>query len=163
MIENRDATINDIKEIKKIYNEAVLKTNATFDINKKTDEDMKKWFKGHKTKNPIIVSVKERRIIAFASLSKYDDKKAYENTSELSLYVLKGHQGKGIGKKLMKDILKKGKEVGIHAVIARITKGNKISIHLHESFGFEKIGTLKEVGKKFGKVLDVHIFEKVLS
>ena len=63
----------------------------------------------------------------------------------------------------MEDILKKGKEVGIHAVIARITEGNNVSIYLHESLGFEKIGTLKKVGKKFGKILDVHIFEKILS
>ena len=163
MIKIRHAKIKDIKDIAKIYNEAILKTNATFDTFEKTIDDMKKWFEGHGLKNPIIVAIENEKIVGFASLSKYDKKKAYSDTTELSLYVLSDFQGRGIGKKLMENILAEGKKVGVHAVIARVTKGNEISIKLHEEFAFKKIGTLKEVGKKFGKILDVHIYEKILK
>ncbi len=159
----RKANISDIPDIKNIYNQAIKNTNSTFDTVEKTTSEMKEWFKEHGSKNPIIVFEKEKKAIAWASLSKYDEKAAYSDTAELSLYVLEKYQGEGIGKKLMKEVLKKGRKVGLHAVIARITEGNTVSIHLHEQIGFEKIGTLKEVGQKFGKTLDVHIFEKIFS
>ncbi len=162
MLKLRSAKPEHIKFITEIYNEAILKTNATFDIETKTVEDMKEWFNNHSLKNPIIVALYNNTVVAWAALSKYDSKKAYSNTTELSLYVLEDFQGKGIGNKLIKEILNKGKKSGVHVVLARITEGNNISIKLHEKYGFEKIGTLKEVGIKFGKLLDVHIFEKIL-
>ncbi len=163
MLKIRKAKEKDIKDITKIYNEAILKTNVTFDIKEKTEKEMKKWFEEHGFKNPILVSEKDKKVVGWAALSKYDSKKAYSKTAELSIYVFEKYQGQGIGKSLMREILKEGKKAGIHAVIARITKGNDISIHLHEEFGFEKIGTFREVGKKFGKILDVHIFECLLK
>lgn len=159
----RSAELKDIDSLTKIYNEAIVKTNATFDTEEKSIIDMKKWYEGHSSKNPVIVCIKDEKVTGWASLSKYDTKKAYSDTAELSLYVLKDFQGQGIGKNLMDEILKRGKKAGLHAVIARVTEGNNVSVHLHEKFGFEQIGTLKEVGKKFGKVLDVHIFEKIFS
>lgn len=162
MLKIRNAILKDIKSITEIYNEAIVNTNATFDTEKKTINEMKEWFKDHDPKNPIIVAEKDNVIVGWGALSKYDDKKAYSNTAELSLYVLKDYQEKGIGKNLMNNLLKEGKKADIHAVIARITEGNDVSIYLHKEFGFKKIGTLKEVGKKFNKILDVHIFEKML-
>ncbi len=61
----------------------------------------------------------------------------------------------------MKHIIKKGESINLHVLIARITEGNENSIHLHESFGFEHIGVMKEVGKKFGKILDVYLMQKI--
>lgn len=163
MLKIRDASVKEIKTITEIYNEAIVNTNATFDIKEKTINEMREWFKNHESKNPVVVAERYEKVVGWAALSKYDSKKAYSNTAELSLYVLEKYQDKGIGKKLMKEILKKGKKSGIHAVLARITAGNDASIHLHEEFGFEKVGTLKEVGEKFGKILDVHILEKIFN
>jgi len=64
-------------------------------------------------------------------------------------------------KKIMEHIIKKGESVGLHVLIARITEGNKNSIHLHESFGFEHIGIMREVGRKFGRLLDVYLMQKI--
>ena len=55
------------------------------------------------------------------------------------------------------------KEAKIHTIIARITEGNPISVHLHEAEGFKKTGTMKEVGLKFGKRLDVDIYQKFFT
>ena len=162
MLKTRTACRKDIKVITEIYNEAIVNTNSTFDTEKKTIKEMEEWFNNHGSKNPIIVAEKDGVTAGWAALSKYNNKKAYSNTAEISLYVLETYQGKGIGKKLMNNLLREGKKADIHAVIARITEGNDVSIHLHKEFGFKKIGTLKEVGKKFDKLLDVHIFEKIL-
>jgi phosphinothricin acetyltransferase len=61
----------------------------------------------------------------------------------------------------MDSIIKEGEKSELHAVLSRITEGNKKSIHLHESYGFKLVGIMKEVGFKFGKRLDVILMEKV--
>ena len=161
MIEIRPATIDDLKIITEIYNQAIFKTVATFDTEIKTIEEQKKWFKNHGKKNPIFVAIFDGNIIGFASLSKYSSRQAYSDTAELSLYIKEEHQGKGHGKKLMDSIIKEGKKVGIHAILSRITEGNEKSVYLHENLGFEHVGIMKEVGFKFGKRLDVILMEKV--
>jgi len=163
MINIRRATINDLYAITKIYNEAILKTTATFDTEIKTRKEQKKWFEDHGSKNPILVADENGIIFGFASLSKFSDRCAYSDTAEISLYVREEHQGKGIGKKLMESIIKEGKKVGLHVVISRITEGNEKSIYLHKSVGFEHIGIMKEVGLKFGKRLDVYLMQKIYN
>jgi phosphinothricin acetyltransferase len=108
-----------------------------------------------------LVAERNRNVIGFASLSKYSTKCAYSDTAEISLYVKEEHQNQGIGKKLMESIIKEGKNVGLHVVIARITEGNEKSVYLHKSVGFKHIGILKEVGYKFDKLLDVHLMQKI--
>ena len=161
MLVIRHATLEDLKDISEIYNQAILKTVATFDTKIKTSKEQKKWFEDHGEKNPILVAIFNKDIIGFASLSKYSTRCAYYDTAELSLYIRKEHQDKGYGKKLMDSIIKEGKKAGIHAVLSRITEGNEKSVHLHETFGFKHVGIMKEVGFKFGKRLDVILMEKV--
>ena len=61
----------------------------------------------------------------------------------------------------MQSIVEEGEKTSLHAIIARITDGNKKSIYLHKSVGFEHIGIMKEVGNKFGRRLDVCLMQKV--
>jgi len=161
MLKIRKAKLKDLNEITKIYNEAILKTVATFDTEIKTLQEQKTWFENHGSKNPIFVAEYDGFVVGWASLSQWSDRCAYSDTAEISLYVKEKYQGKGIGKKLMESILKEGEKVGLHAIIARITQGNKLSVHLHKKFGFKHIGVMKEVGQKFGKCLDVYLMEKI--
>jgi len=155
--------LNDLDEITEIYNEAILKTVATFDTRPKTVEEQEKWFEGHGPKNPILVTEQDGNIVGWAALSRWSDRCAYSDTAEISLYVKKECQGTGFGTKLMDAIIRKGEQAGLHTVIARITEGNKQSVRLHESVGFEHIGIMKEVGLKFGKRLDVYLMQKTYT
>lgn len=157
----RDATLDDLPAIAEIYNEAILKTVATFDTTPKSLEEQKKWFTSHGSKNPIIIAEENGVIVAWASLSEWSDRCAYSDAAEVSLYVREEHQEKGIGRKLLEELVKKGSRVGLHTIIARIAEGNAISVHLHESLGFEHIGIMKEVGHKFGRLLDVYMMQKI--
>ncbi len=51
--------------------------------------------------------------------------------------------------------------MGLHTVISRIVQDNDVSIHLHEALGFKHVGVMREVGRKFGRLLDVHILQKI--
>ena len=79
------------------------------------------------------------------------------------MYVKQEYRGKGIGTKLMETIILEGRQKGIHTVIARISEGNEVSVHLHKSFNFKHIGTMKEVGIKFGKIYDVLLMQLMLK
>ena len=61
----------------------------------------------------------------------------------------------------MTDIMQRGAEAGLHSVIARITGGNEASVRLHRRAGFEDIGVMREVGVKFGRLLDVRMMQRI--
>lgn len=159
MLAIRKATIGDLGSITEIYNDAILKTVATFDTEPKSLEEQKTWFANHGGKFQILVAEQDHIIVGWASLSRWSDRCAYSDTAEISLYVREGHREKGIGKRLIREIIDEGQRVDLHTVIARITEGNDVSIHLHESVGFRHIGTMREVGRKFGKLLDVNLMQ----
>jgi len=100
-------------------------------------------------------------VIGWASLSEWSDRRAYADTAEISLYVKEEHRGKGTGRILLETIILEGEKAGLHSVVARIVAGNDVSVHLHESVGFENVGTMREVGRKFGRLLDVIVMQKV--
>lgn len=157
----RSARLGDLPAITAIYNDAILKTVATFDTVPKTMREQKAWFSHHGGKYPIIVAEMDDEIVGWASLSRWSDRCAYADTTELSLYVREEMRGKGIGRRLLLSIVREGGRAGLHTVIARITEGNAISVRLHEEAGFELVGTMREVGRKFGKLLDVLMMQLV--
>jgi L-amino acid N-acyltransferase len=164
MILLRKAHLEDIYRIREIYNEAVLNTTATFDTEEKTEENRIEWFLNRDENFPVFVSENENEISGYVALNKWSDKPAYNITAEISLYVHPDYRGMGIGKKLIDFIVREASErTALNSLIARITEGNEHSIYLHELNGFEKVGILKEAGKKFGKFLDVTIMQRMLK
>jgi L-amino acid N-acyltransferase YncA len=161
MVTVRKATFTDLESITGIYNNAVLTTTATFDSSPKNLDEQKVWFEKHGGKFPICVAESEGTILGWASLSEWSDRCAYADTAEISLYVHATELGKGIGTKLMESVLIDGQKGGLHTVLARIVEGNEASVHLHEKFGFQHVGVMREVGKKFGKLLSVYLMQKI--
>jgi L-amino acid N-acyltransferase YncA len=157
----RAATDGDLKAITDIYNEAVLTTDATFDLEPKTEDEQRVWFTGHDSRHPILVAEVDGTVVGWASLSEWSSRSAYAGTAEISLYIKEEFQGKGAGRGLLEDIMREGERVGLHAVLSRITTGNEVSIRLHESLGFEHVGVMREVGEKFGRRLDVLLMQKI--
>jgi len=161
MLNIRQATSADLGQITEIYNDAIEKTSASFDTEPKTLEEQEKWFANHDARHPVLIAEQDGVIIAWASLSRWSDRRAYSDTTEISLYVKEAYRRKGTGKQLMQAIIQEGKTAGLHTVIARIAGSNKISADLCKSFGFQYIGTMREVGKKFGQLLDVHLMQLI--
>ena len=161
MLNIRQATPDDLDAITEIYNDAILNTVATFDTRPKSPEEQEAWFAGHGPKYPLLVAEDDGLIIGWASLGMWSDRCAYSDTAEGSLYVSQEYRGKGIGRKLIEAIMAAGQKGGLHTVIFRITEGNEASLHLAESVGFEQIGVMKEVGRKFDRLLDVYLMQKI--
>ncbi len=163
MLRIRRARLEDLSPITEIYNDAIIKTVATFDTKPKSSEEQKEWFEQHGERHPILVAEIDNKVVGWASLSAWSDRCAYSETAEISLYIEERHRGKRIGKKLTETILREGKAAGLHTIIARVTEGNEKSIHILKTYGFFHIGIMKEVGRKFGKLLDVYLLQKILE
>lgn len=159
MVTYRPATLDDQVAILSIYNDAVVNTTATFDTEERSLQKQYEWFSAHRERHPVLVAVANSEVIGWASMSPWSDRSAYDASVEVSVYIHKDHRNKGIGSSLLELITLAGKEAGNHTVISRITSGNDISIHLHEKLGYRIVGTLKEVGFKFGRYLDVVILQ----
>ncbi len=159
----RPATLADLKSITKIYNEAVVNTTATFDTEPKTLAKQRQWFEHHSSGYPVLVAEFNHKVVGWASLSPWSDRCAYSETAEASIYVHKDYRGKGIGKKLTEALLEAGRKAGLHTVIARITSENTPSLRLAKALGFADIGTMREVGVKFGRRLDVCMLQIILD
>ena len=158
----------DLAEITEIYNEAVLNSTATFDTEIKSESEQRAWFEHHGTQHPIFVakekgnaSSEKNPVLGWASLSIWSERAAYSSTAEVSFYVRADSRGRGIGKLLLGHLDQEAKKLNYHSLVSRITGESQVSIHLHEVFGFEKAGVLKEVGKKFDRYLDVVLMQKL--
>lgn len=150
--------------ITEIYNEAVLNSTATFDTEPKTLEDRRRWFQAHGAPYPVLVAVAPTgKVAAWASLGPYSDRPAYRFTVEDSLYVRPEYQGQGLGSRLLGTLVELAGEIGYHTIVARVVDGNVASLAVHRKCGFEAVGTLRAVGYKFDRWLDVTFLQRLLG
>ena len=159
----RRAEPGDAQAITDIYNEAILTTTATFDIEPKTVEDRERWLAQRGDRYPVLVAERDATVVGFAALAPWSERAAYDATAETGLYVASGYRDQGIGRSLKQSIIDEARALGFHTLIARVTADSAASLHLNKAFGFEHIGTLREVGTKFGRRLDVCMLQKMLN
>ncbi len=158
----RPAGKADQPRILDIYNHEVLVSTATYDTKPRTMPEQEEWFAHHGAGHPVLVAEEGGSVTGWASLSPWSDRPAYDRSVEVSVYVAEEHRGKGHGRILLQALVEAARSRGHHALLARISADNELSILLHRKLGFTEVGLLKEVGHKFGRMLDVSIMELIL-
>lgn len=161
--EIRLATEGDVGDITRIYNFAIEHTTATFDIEPQTIGDRLQWFKGRTHAYPIIVATIDDQVVGWGEIKRYGDRKAYRYSVEDAIYIDPDFQGQGIGTALLQRLIEISREKGYHTILALVVGGNEPSMRLHQTFGFEEVGIMREVGRKFDIWLDVVILQKLLE
>lgn len=151
----RSAVGADCAAISDIYNYYVLHDTCTYQEVPDLIEDREKWFKDHGPQHPVIVAEVASGIVGWASLSPYHKRSAYRYTVENSIYVHPDWRRRGIGGKLLQELIACARALGYRTIIAGVSAEQLGSIKIHESFGFAKVGHLKGVGFKFSQWLDV--------
>lgn len=159
----RLATPDDAEAVRQIYNHEVTTSTATFDLVPRSLEEQRHWLAARSGAHAVVVASIDGEVVGFGSLSPWRDRPAYATTVEDSVYVHREHQGRGVGKTVLSELVETAVRHGFHACLARIVGGHEASIALHRSCGFEVIGTEREVGRKFGRWLDVVLMERLLN
>ena len=120
-----------------------------------------------KRKMPHIVADCDGAVVGYAFAAPFRKRPAYRYTVEHSIYIHKDYLRQGIGRLLLPALIQQCGEAGFHRMIAFIDSSNTPSLALHEAFGFERSGVLREVGFKFGhwsdSVLMLRSLEPVLG
>jgi len=156
----REAVLEDLPAIFSVYDEQVLFGTATFETVPKTPEERVRWFEEFpRARSPVLVAEEGPRLAGWARLQPWSPRPAYARTAECSVYVAREDRGRGVGRALLRALLDRARAAGIAVVLARIAEGNPASVRLHEAAGFREIGTMRRVGEKFGRVLDVLLMD----
>lgn len=160
----RDATEADLPAILAIYNHAVAETTAIWNEILVDLDNRKAWYDLRQARGfPILVAEVDGRIAGYASYGDWRPFDGFRQSVEHSVYVEKDHYGRGLGKALMSALIERARAGNIHVMVAAIEAGNTGSIALHKSIGFRLVGTHHEVGKKFGRWLDLTMMELKLD
>ncbi len=159
----RRATTGDAPAIAAIYNHYIFNSTATFDTEPKSVEERERWIAEREPRHPVFVAEREGRVIGWAAISRYRERPAYVHTAEVAVYMDVDERGAGVGGRLLGRLIDEARSLGLHVLVSQIVAGNEASLKMTERLGFERVGVLREVGRKFGTWLDVVILEMVLS
>jgi len=151
-------------QILDIFNDAILTSTALYDYKPRTPEMMSVWFEVKQRGNyPVLGMIcGSGELMGFASYGTFRGWPAYKYTVEHSVYVSRNFRGQGIGKKLLQAIITEAQKQDYHLLVGVIDSQNTISIDLHRKMGFTHAGTLRQAGYKFGRWLDVDVYQLVL-
>ena len=161
----RTARLADAEGIREIINYEILNGVSIFEMEPRTLAAQQSWLQDRSGVHAVLVATPdddEDTVLGFSSLSPFHTRPAYNTTVENSVYVHQDHRGKGIGRILLEEIVGLAQSHGFHTVIARISGKNEASVAVHRSAGFEVVGIEREVGRKFGRWLDVTVMQLML-
>ena len=152
----------DAEATRRIYNTEVVGSTATFDLRPRSMDQHDRWVAAHLGAHPAVVAEVDGAIAGFAAISPYRSRPAYATTVEDSVYVDARWRGMGIGRALLGEVLRHATEHGFHTVLGRVEATNAASVGVHLRCGFEIVGTERQIGRKFGRWLDVTVLQKLL-
>jgi phosphinothricin acetyltransferase len=158
----RRATLADAEAMRQIYNLEVTGSTATLDLVPRSVEEQAAWMVAHSGVYPVVVAVEGGEVIGFASLSPYRPRPGYATAVEDSIYVAGDHRGQGIGRALLGEAVGMARTHGFHSIVARVSATQQASVALHKACGFDFVGVEREIGRKFGRWIDVAILQLLL-
>lgn len=161
----RPAHARDIPAVTDIYNEAAVGTTASYALEPVTVADRQAWFERLSAADYPILVMEDRDglIVGYASYSQFRTLEGYKHTVEHNVYIRDGHRASGSGRMLMTALIDYARGRGVHVMVGVIDATNEASIAFHEKLGFHVAGRLPQVGRKFGRWLDVVFVTRIFE
>ena len=161
----RDATETDLPALRDIFNDAVLNTTAIWMDNVVDLASRQAWFAARAQQGyPILVAENAAgEVVGYASFGDWRPFDGFCHTVEHSVYIRADQRGKGLGPQLLTALIERAKACDKHVMVAAIESGNVASISLHQRLGFAITGQMPQVGRKFGRWLDLTFMQLILT
>jgi phosphinothricin acetyltransferase len=157
----RPATEADLPTIAGIYNWAVNQTFATIDSEPLSTEEVKSWYAAHVKRNPLIVAEEDGDVIGWARLLPWKQR-GFDIVEDL-VYVDPVHHGRGVGRELLERLVEEARALGYRTIVASVAADNSSGLKLHQSLGFQIVGTLKDAAYKFDRWMDITLVQRRLT
>ena len=139
-----------------IYEQGIAGGQATFETEAPTWEA---WDRSHLDDHRL-VAVREGEVVGWAALSRVSERCVYDGVAEDSVYVADSAQGRGVGRALLEELVRRAESDGVWTIQAGIFPENESSIALHERCGFRVVGTRERIGRHHGVWRDVVLMER---
>lgn len=161
----RNATMNDLRGIVKIYNSTISSRMVTADTEPVKVESRYNWFHEHHpdTRPLWVVEDEEKQIIGWVSFQSFYGRPAYAATAEISIYLDPSQRGKGLGKEILAYTMKEAKTFGIKTLPGYIFAHNEPSLKLFSQFGFEEWAMLPDIALLDGVERSLKILGKRIT
>lgn len=160
----RYASIEDCAAIAEIYNHAVLHTAAIWNDQTVDADNRIAWYEARQIAGyPVLVCEENGTVTGYASFGDWRAFDGFRHTVEHSVYVHPQHQGKGLGRALLTQLIAEARQIGKHVMVAGIESQNQASLKLHETLGFVTTAQMPQVGTKFGRWLDLTFMQLQLD
>ena len=159
----RNATPADAAALAGIYNHFILHSEATFEVEPISEEEMHRRISSIAAHGPYLVDETDGVVTGYSYAHPWKERAAYARTWETTVYIAPVYQHRGIGRALMQRLIDDCRRRGVHALIACITRGNTPSYALHRQLGFRQVSAFEEVGRKFNRWWGVTDWELLLD
>jgi len=159
----RLAKVSDVAAITDIFNHAIANTTASFYREPRTVEQRTEWLGNRPIRYQVLVAESPESssdpIVGWAAMDPWSEKHGYRITTEISYYVDPNYHGQGIGSQLIERLIESARRQGFKNLLAKICENNLVSLQVAQRFDFECVGTLRQIGEKFGTCFDVHYYQ----
>lgn len=147
-----------------IFNDAIVHSTALYDYKPRTQEMMAAWFETKARANYPVIGIENEAgdLMGFGSYGTFRAWPAYKYSVEHSVYVDARFRGRGVGKRVLREVIAAAQGQGYHTLVGVIDAANTASIRLHQTLGFSHCGTIRQAGFKFGQWLDVSFYQRIL-
>ncbi len=161
----RDATLSDIPGITVIYQDSVVNGVASYEMTPPGEAEMAERFAGIIGNGyPYIAAVNaEGTLLGYAYASAFRTRTAYRFIVEDSIYLSPDARGRGVGKALLAELIRRCTALGFRQMVAVIGGAHPASVAVHRAAGFEHGGLMKGTGFKHGRWLDTIIMQLALG
>ena len=149
-------TAGDWPQVAEIYRQGLETGNASFETEVPAPEA---WDAAH-LPEPRLVARLDGAIAGWAALSAVSGRCVYGGVAEVSVYVAAGSAGRGVGRRLLSELVRLSEEAGIWTLQAGIFPENPASLTLHERCGFRVVGRRERLGCQNGVWRDVVLVER---
>ncbi|UXY52420.1 GNAT family N-acetyltransferase [Pseudomonas tohonis] len=161
----RDASEADLPGILAIYNDAVEHTTAIWNETLVDLANRRAWLAERTAAGFPVLAARDAagEVVGYASYGAWRPHDGYRHTVEHSVYVRADQRGKGLGPQLMQALIERARSAGLHVMVGAIESENAASIRLHQRLGFTTTGQMPQVGRKFGRWLDLTFMQLILE
>jgi L-amino acid N-acyltransferase len=148
-----------------IFNDAIVNSTALYDYRPRAPDTMGPWFATKQSHGFPVIGLEDAAgtLLGFASYGTFRAWPAYKYSVEHAIYIHRDHRGRGLGHRLLNELITAARARDVHTMIGGIDASNAASIALHVAHGFEHAGTIRQAGFKFGRWLDLAFYQRVLD
>ncbi|WP_306155387.1 GNAT family N-acetyltransferase [Roseovarius sp. MMSF_3281] len=155
----RQARAEDAEAVAALWNPMIRETAITFNSAEKTVAGLREEIG---TPHAFLLAEEEGALLGFATYGQFRGGVGYARTGEHTVILAPDSRGRGIGRTLVEAVEEHAREAGFHSMFAGVSGENPGGVAFHERLGYAQVAVLAQVGRKFGRWMDLILLQKLL-